>query len=112
MFVITIAKKYVQFIAIIRTRTVYAGIGEVGKGATISRNVDIRMRNRKNIYLGDKASVGQYCSISPNDSKQSVKIGHGTRIHVFVSLMHKKASFTLEMNVHLIPIQLSMVKVD
>ncbi len=71
-------------------KTIYSGIGEVGKKVYIGRNTEFR--NRKNIYLGDRVSIGEYCVLSANKEKQSLKIGSDTAIHAFC-MVRAKAGF-------------------
>jgi len=78
---IRIAKKAFHFI---RLNTIYAGIGRIGKGVVIGRNVDIT--NRKNIYINDSVRIGKFCSIFASDRNQSIKLGHKTTIHSFCVL--------------------------
>ena len=81
MILIKTTKKVAKFIMM---KTIYSGIREIGKKVKIGRNVDLI--NRRNIYLGDRVSIGKYCLLSTNKEKSSIKIGSDTAIHPFCIL--------------------------
>lgn len=81
MILIKTTKKVAKFIMM---KTVYSEIRKIRKKVIIGRNVELI--NRKNIYFGDRVSIGKYCLLSANKEKSSIKIGSDTAIYPFCIL--------------------------
>jgi len=73
--------KYRNFLNQIRLQTVYAGIGERGRGSKIGKSV--MLGSRQKLILGDNVSIADYCRLSCGHAKGGMTIGDNTHIHPF-----------------------------